>query len=209
VLSAERQINNGQPSLHARCIAALKPQAGEVVVHVGAGGGYYSAVLAELVGPDGRVHAYEVERDLAERAAQAMAERANVTVHAGSVFDEPLPRCDVLYASAGATHPPAPWLDALRPRGRMLFPMTRDDGSGAMLLIERAADGGPRDAARFLVQVQFIDCTGARDPVQARRLERAFARGDGGKVRSLRRDMPPDDSAWCVGAGWWLSTDPP
>src|SRR5215471_19412975 len=49
-----RNLNNGQPSLHAALIAAAAPQPGEHVVHVGAGVGYYTAILAELVGAAGR-----------------------------------------------------------------------------------------------------------------------------------------------------------
>ena len=46
----ERNLNNGQPSLHAALIAAAAPQPREHVVHVGAGVGYYTSILAELVG---------------------------------------------------------------------------------------------------------------------------------------------------------------
>ena len=48
-LAPERNINNGQPSLHARCLAVCAPTAGESVFHLGAGTGYYSAILAILV----------------------------------------------------------------------------------------------------------------------------------------------------------------
>jgi protein-L-isoaspartate(D-aspartate) O-methyltransferase len=27
-------------------------------------------------------------------------------------------------------------------------------------------------------------------------------------VRSLRRDSSPDETCWCAGGGWWLSTAP-
>ena len=47
----EKRINNGQPSLHAILIHAAAPRSGEHAVHIGAGVGYYSAILAELVGP--------------------------------------------------------------------------------------------------------------------------------------------------------------
>ncbi len=209
VLSAEQGINNGQPSLHARCLAAVRPHQGDVAVHIGAGTGYYSALLAELVGPAGHVHAYEIERDLAKRAALALADWPDVSVHARSAFAAPLPPADVLYVNAGASHPPAEWLDALRPGGRLIFPLTGDDGGGVMLLIERRerALRGQHDLARVIAHVQFIGCTGARDALQAERLNHAFARGGVDWVRSLRRGTPPDASCWCAGADWWLSTD--
>ena len=36
-IASDRRLNNGLPSLHARCLAALKPQPGETVLHIGAG----------------------------------------------------------------------------------------------------------------------------------------------------------------------------
>ena len=51
----ERNLNNGQPSLHAALIAAAAPRPGEHAVHIGAGVGNYTAILAELVGAAGRV----------------------------------------------------------------------------------------------------------------------------------------------------------
>src|ERR1700722_15663323 len=56
-------INNGQPSLHAACLAALAVGKGERVVQVGAGTGYYTTVLAKLVGESGAVDAYEIEAE--------------------------------------------------------------------------------------------------------------------------------------------------
>src|SRR5688572_30486748 len=50
-LSDEGPFNNGQPSLHAVCLGSLNPRKGERVLHIGAGSGYYTAILATLVGP--------------------------------------------------------------------------------------------------------------------------------------------------------------
>ena len=100
-LDVELGINNGQPSLHARCLAACDPQPGETALHVGAGTGYYSAILAHLVGPRGRVIAYEIEAHLAERAAANLAPLPQVSVRATSGAEPPLPACDVIYVSAG------------------------------------------------------------------------------------------------------------
>src|SRR5215813_1758548 len=71
-LKGEAAINNGQPSLHALCFAVLHVSRGEVILHVGAGTGYYTTILGELTGETGRVEAYEIEADLAERAAESM-----------------------------------------------------------------------------------------------------------------------------------------
>lgn len=202
-LATERLINNGEPSLHARCLGALAPELGEHVLHVGAGTGYYSAVLAELVGEAGRVDAYEIEADIAARAAANLSDRANVQVHARSGADGPLPRCDGIYVNAGATAPMAAWLDALNDGGRLLFPLTPHEGPGGMLLVRRE---GQRFAARIISWAMFIPCIGARDAAQSQRLAQAFQRKDIGQVKSLRRGGPPDASCWVDGDGWWLST---
>jgi protein-L-isoaspartate(D-aspartate) O-methyltransferase len=203
-LGGDGPFNNGQPTLHAFCIAALDPKRGERVVHVGAGTGYYTTLLAKLVGETGAVDAYETEQEFAQRATDNLAEFPFVAVHARSGAEEPLPECDVLYVNAGATGPLDVWLDALLPTGRLLFPMTPAEGAGAMLLVTKQDDGG--FAARFLLQVQFVPCVGARDEKTAQRLTEAFRSNEWSRVRSLHRNDAPDASCWFAGEGWWLST---
>jgi protein-L-isoaspartate(D-aspartate) O-methyltransferase len=206
-LAADRGINNGQPTLHARCLAACRVAPGETVVHIGAGTGYYTAILAVLVGPTGCVVAYEIEADLAERARRNLQHLPNVHVVAGSATGAALPGADVVYVNAGATHPPASWLDALNPGGRLIFPLTPDTGYGGMLLVTRC--GAAAYAAALIARVSFIPCIGARDEANSRALAAAFGTRPIEAVKSLRRDTFPDASAWCVGAGWWLSTREP
>jgi protein-L-isoaspartate(D-aspartate) O-methyltransferase len=197
--------NNGQPTLHAACLAALAPRAGEAVVHVGAGTGYYTAILARLVGPGGHVHAYEIDEDLAERARVALSDHPRVSVHAHSAVGSPLPEADAIYVSAGTTSLPDEWLDALHPGGRLLVPLTPAAGPGAMLLATRRSPDCFE--ARFLCAAMFIPCVGGRDEADAARLGESFSRGDAARVRSLRRGGDPDPSSWYAGAGWWLSTE--
>src|SRR5437762_13199547 len=64
-LDAEKGINNGEPFLHARWIEAVAPNAGETVTHIGAGTGYYSAILSMLVLPNGVLSAFEVDEKVA------------------------------------------------------------------------------------------------------------------------------------------------
>lgn len=203
-LGGEGPFNNGQPTLHAFCIAALDTKKGERIVHVGAGTGYYTTLLAKLVGETGMVDAYEIEPEFAQRAAKRLAGFPYVTIHNRSGAEGPLPECDVLYVNAGATGPLDVWLDALCPNGRLLFPMTPAEGVGAMLLIKKQEDGG--FAARFLMQVQFVPCIGARDEATGQRLSDAFRNGGWAKVKSLHRNSAADESCWFAGDGWWLST---
>jgi protein-L-isoaspartate(D-aspartate) O-methyltransferase len=202
-LAPERRINKGEPSLHARCLAAIDPQPGEHVLHVGAGTDYYTAILAQLVGPAGRVDAYELEPDLAAKAVAALATQPHITVHARSAL-EGLPGADVIYVNAGASHPPAAWLDALNLGGRLIFPMTTQQGMGVMLLVTRIGEAAY--SARVISGAMFIPCIGARDAAQSQALADALAKGGHMDVRSLRRRGEPDDTAWLHGTGWWLSS---
>ena len=61
----ERRLNNVQPSLHALLVASAAPRPGEHAVHIGAGVGYYTAIIAHLVGRRGRVTAIEYDPALA------------------------------------------------------------------------------------------------------------------------------------------------
>jgi protein-L-isoaspartate(D-aspartate) O-methyltransferase len=210
-LEEERGLNNGQPSLHAHCLAALDVREGESVVHIGAGTGYYTAVLAALTSASGKVFAYEIGADLARRAAANLAHLSQVTVVGLSGAEGSLPESDVIYVSAGATAPLDLWLDALRPAGRLLFPLTpsgngENMGMGKMLLVTRVTE--ERFDARFVCPVMIFPCFGGRDEETAKKLAEAFRRAPGSDVRSLHRKTPPDESCWCAGNGWWLSTSP-
>lgn len=203
-LAPERGINNGQPSLHAECLAACAPAPGQTVLHIGAGTGYYTAVLAALVGDEGRVIAYEIEPDLAVRAQHNLAHLAQVTVHNRSASEGQLPLTDLIYVNAGATHPLPIWLDALAVGGKLIFPLTTDAGHGCMLQVHRR--NASTYAATALLRVEFIPCHGARSASASRALEEALKHKPIKLIKSLRRASPPDATAWCVGDGWWLST---
>ena len=203
-LDSSKGLNSGQPSLHAFCLNVLAPHKGERAIHVGAGTGYYTAMLAKLVGEIGRVEAYEIEADLARQATTALACYPQVEVHARSGAEGPLPDCDVIYVSAACAEPLSVWLDALHCGGRLLFPLEPEGMSGQMLLVVKQSDQSY--SARFLCGVQFVACAGAQDPQSARNLEAAFRRGKWEEVRSLHRNDSPDESCWCRGHGWWLST---
>jgi protein-L-isoaspartate(D-aspartate) O-methyltransferase len=208
-LDEARGVNNGQPSLWAHLFDRLEIGAGAEVLHLGCGTGYYTAIAAELAGASGRVTAVELDPVLADRARTALVPWPQVGVHAGDGTVPPFVLSDAILASAGVTHPLPAWLDALKPRGRLLLPMTTTRaGPGAMLLVTRVSER--EFAARFLCSAGFIDFKGARDPEVSRRLAAALIADGGTAVRSLRRDShAADPGCWLHGAGWCLSRQVP
>jgi protein-L-isoaspartate(D-aspartate) O-methyltransferase len=202
-LDEVRGINNGQPSLWAFLLDQIDILAGERILHLGCGTGYYTAVMAELVGPTGKITAIEIDVGLAEKARAALMPWPQIMVSNADGANLCFEPVDLIVASAGATHPLSSWLDALKPGGRLMFPMTAPR-RGAMLLVTREAEDG--FSARFLCQVGFIDFSGARDPSIGRRLAAALARDWGRAVRSLRRDHHRKSrTCWLHGEGWCLS----
>src|SRR5262245_43319731 len=123
-IDTERQLFNGAPAFVGMCIDALALVPGSHVLHVGCGLGYYSSVMAHCVGAAGRVLAVEVDGALAARAAANLAAQPWVAVKqddASSPFGETF---DAILINAGVTHPPRTWIDAMKPGGRMVLPIT-------------------------------------------------------------------------------------
>ena len=214
----ERKLNNGQPSLHAMLIAAAGPRAGEHAVHIGVGGGYYTAILAHLVGPHGRVTAIEYDPGLAERAARNLARFPQATVVQGDGTRADFAPADVIYTNAGATRPADAWLDRLRNRGRLILMLTEGDPRpgyvpvgfprreplrGAVFRVERRGDDF---LARRISGVGVFPCEGGRDPESAAALVAAFDRGGVDRVTRLyRRGDLPDEQCWVKAPGWCLA----
>jgi protein-L-isoaspartate(D-aspartate) O-methyltransferase len=202
-LDPAHSVNNGKPSAHATWINALDLKVGERVVHIGAGTGYYTAILAELVGPSGHVEAFEIDPALTARARECLADRANVVLRERSGATGALPQADAIYVNAGATAPLDLWLDALAPGGRLLFPLTDERGVGGMLLITWSKPRGW--AAHFVSGAAFIDMSGGRESKAAKAVRAAFRSGGADEVRSLWRDEQREAGDWLRGDGWRLS----
>ena len=201
-LDPEKGINNGEPLLHAMWMARVAPRPGEAVCHIGAGTGYYSALLSLLVSPGGAVTACEIEPSLAVRAARNLAPYANVKVVHGDATVLDLPASDVVYVNAGVAAPPLSWLDALKPGGRLVFPWRPTDAVGLAMLVTRTGTGF---ACEAFMRSWFIPCAGAADAGRATLLPtRETARA----IRSLRlsRDGLPDDSAVVIFDDVWFSS---
>lgn len=145
VIDQARDINNGQPSALAQWINRLQLEPGRRVYHLGCGVGYYTAIMAEVVGAHGSVVATDIDPDLAARARENLSEYSNVQVHSvdGGEFDPG--ECDAMLINAGVTHPHPLWLERLREGGRLVVPITfatsETLGAGLMTQIIRRPNG--------------------------------------------------------------------
>ncbi|HEB90801.1 MAG TPA: methyltransferase domain-containing protein [Deltaproteobacteria bacterium] len=63
-----------------RVVASLGLRPGDVVADLGAGGGYFTFLLAEAVGPSGTVYAIDVDEPMNERLARLAKERGMTNV---------------------------------------------------------------------------------------------------------------------------------
>jgi protein-L-isoaspartate(D-aspartate) O-methyltransferase len=211
-LVPERRLNNGQPSFLAALMRAARVAEAEHVVHLGCGVGYYSAVMAEVVGPRGRETALEADPELAARASANLSDRGNVQVRQGDAAEVDFDPADVVFVNFGMTHPLRRWAEKLEPGGRLLVPITAATGIGGVLRFDRRND---RFSARAVSPTQIFSSVSARDAALELKLRERYLANPLAStvVSSLRLDAhDEDDSCWLHGRDVCLSTrtvDPP
>ena len=200
-LDPAHDVNNGQPTALARWIDALQLKPGDRAYHLGCGVGYYTAIIAEIVGPQGSVVGIELHSELAARAKQNLSGYANVTVHSGdgSTFDPDA--CDAMLINAGVTHPLPIWLERLRENGRLVVPLTVvvnpavPLGQGIMSRILRTQGGY---SAQMVSMVGIFSCAGARDAQLEPVMLKSLSTGALLKLKSIRRDAHQQEDSCLV-----------
>ena len=216
VLDRAHGLNNGSPSLHALMLHHLAVRPGDRVLHVGAGAGYYTAMLAELTGPEGSVTAIEYDRHLATAARANLCPWPNVTVLEGDGAEWPDGPVERVYVNFALASPAARWIDNLSEGGTLVFPLgvptdessgttRRYSGRGAVLAFTRTMSGV---AVHHLTPCAFVCAEGplAGTPAVRDALERAFLRGGIEFVRSYRRPAPSSPQrCWFWSPDWALS----
>lgn len=214
-LDETRGVNNGSPSLHARWMHLAAPREGETVVHVGCGAGYYTAILAELVGVSGQVTAIEFDWGRAESAARNLQDRPNVRVIPGDGHAWPREPADVVYVNFAAPRPADTWIDNLRIGGRLIFPLgVPREGPGAaaglnaLAVLAKRLEAGY--AATGLGSVSFVYAEGVEANVNVDSLRQSLARGGWHDIRSLHwKTLADPQRCWVQCEDWALSFDAP
>jgi protein-L-isoaspartate(D-aspartate) O-methyltransferase len=138
------------PRVLAAQAEALWLEPGMSVLEIGTGIGYFAALLAELVGPSGRVVSVEVAPEIAalarERLTQAGYSRVEVITGDGHGGAPNHAQFDRIVCSVGCTDVARAWLDQVAPGGFALVPllhgavhpMLRVDGQGRGVVIMRS-----------------------------------------------------------------------
>jgi protein-L-isoaspartate(D-aspartate) O-methyltransferase len=129
----------------------LKPD--DVVLEIGTGLGYQSAVIAELAG---RVYTVELIDELAQRAVQRLKQEGytNVEVRVGNGYfgwPEHAPFDKVIVTAAPDLIPP-PLINQLKAGGRMVIPVGLPDAQ-QLVVADKDMDGRVR--TKEIMQVLF------------------------------------------------------
>ena len=131
-----------------------------VVLEVGTGSGYQSAVLAELVR---QVYTLEIDEQLAGKARERLQRLgyANIEVRAGNGrlgWPEHAPYDAIVVTAAPSAIPP-PLIDQLRPGGRLVIPVGEWIFGQRLLVVSKDEQG--RTEERNVLPVAFVPLTGS------------------------------------------------
>jgi protein-L-isoaspartate(D-aspartate) O-methyltransferase len=146
-----------QPYVQARYLELIGLTGKEKVLEIGTGSGYQTALLALLASM-----VFSVERvpHLAQsaRAALAAAGIRNVTILVGdgTLGWRPFAPYDAILVSAASPDVPAPLVEQLADRGRMVIPLG-DREAQTLTLVERVGDGVRTST---IADVRFVPLVG-------------------------------------------------
>lgn len=151
-----------QPYIVALMTDLLDPEPDDVVLEIGTGSGYQTALLAELVK---RVYSLEIVAALAGKAEARLRglgydniEVARGDGHAG--WPEHAPYDGIIVTAAAPEVPPA-LIEQLKPGGRLLIPVGGRYGGQELLRIGKDALG--RVSRDSVLPVIFVPLTGAAE----------------------------------------------
>lgn len=134
-LVSEDSINTGQPSLWAHVFNWTDLNRDMSVFESGSGLGYFTALIAHIVGPEGRVFFDEPHVKLHDACHQNLKDIPNAFPE---YKGQPLDR---VYLCYGTTTVPATLYLNTKHRGQIVFPFTNDWGHGYFLSLKKIKRG--------------------------------------------------------------------
>ncbi len=136
--------SSSQPAVMAIMLDQLGLRPGDRVLEIGAGTGYNAALMAHLVGDEGRVVTVDIDDDIVAAARAHLAAAGFPTVHvvcgdgaAGYAHAAPYDRI-ILTVGAGDVVPA--WVEQVRLGGRLLAPLALRGPIQKLVAFERVGD---------------------------------------------------------------------
>lgn len=148
-----------QPYIVALMTDLIRPGADDVVLEIGTGSGYQTAILSRLVR---QVYSLEIVAELAREAEERLQRLrcTNVEVRCGNGrqgWAGHAPYDAILVAAAADAIPPA-LIDQLKPGGRLVIPVGNRHEAQELLLLTRRGNG--EIDQRRILPVVFVPLTG-------------------------------------------------
>ena len=150
-----------QPSFVLRMLDLLEFQPGQTVLELGTGSGWNAALIGQLVGPAGSVYSFEIIPEVAQRAADTIAELGitNVRVIAadggdGYAAGGPYDR---IAFTAGTHDLPRPFYEQVKEGGLLLVVIKNEGGGDNLFLLQKMAD---HFESRYSTPCGFVHLSG-------------------------------------------------
>lgn len=136
--------SSSQPAIMAIMLEQLDLQPGQRVLEIGTGSGYNAALMASVVGPQGRVVTIDIQPDLVEQARKSLqvAGYDQVQVIAGDGgfgYPEGAPYDRIILTVASSVITPA-WRQQLAPGGRLVLPFSMITGQQSVAFERRGEE---------------------------------------------------------------------
>jgi protein-L-isoaspartate(D-aspartate) O-methyltransferase len=149
------------PSMVGIMLKELMVKKGMKVLEIGTGSGWQTALLAFLVGENGKVYSVEKIQDLASKAEERIKnlgiKNMEIKIGDGTLGMKENAPFDRIIVSASAPEIPKPLIEQLANEGKMLIPM----GSGywqELILVEKDKNG--KISTRQILPVMFVPLVG-------------------------------------------------
>jgi len=152
------------------CAVAIRP--GSRVLDVGCGSGYSTALLAEMVGPQGLVvgidhvpELVELSRSNIAKANRRLLNRIRLVCGDGRKGVPDNAPYDCIYAAAAPQTIPRELVEQLRPGGRLVMPFGPQNSFHQLLQLDKPLDGS-RLEPKILGNVRFVPMTDLHTQLQ-------------------------------------------
>ncbi len=133
-----------QPSFVLRMLDLLTFQPGQTVLELGTGSGWNAALIGQLVGPSGRVYSLEIIPEVAQRAAETIAELGItnvrvITADGGDGYAAGGPYDRVAF-TAGTYDLPRQFYEQIKAGGLLLVVIKNEGGGDNLFLLQKMDD---------------------------------------------------------------------